>query len=178
MSNDEWQTPPSLFTALNADPVYGRFNLDPCCTENNCLCVMGLAVDLGYDGLKESWSDYSINGERVRAFMNPPYSRGNIGQWTAKARREAEAGRVAVAGLIKADPSTLWWQRDVMQASVLLFCDRRVRFIDPSLGKPTGSPTFASCIAIWDARLPEYALDHPVPRMWGWSNTITEGVGP
>ena len=89
MANDEWQTPPALFAALNADRIYGRFTLDVACTEDNCLCELGLAHDLGHDGLEESWSDYGTNGERVRAFMNPPYSRGNIGQWTAKARREA-----------------------------------------------------------------------------------------
>ena len=174
MSNDEWQTPPALFAALNTEPVYGRFNLDVACTEANCLCERGLARDLGYDGLQESWSDYAANGERVRAWMNPPYSRGNIGQWTAKARQEAATGRVAVAGLIKVDPSTLWWERDVMQASVLLFCDRRVRFVDPTTGKPAGAPTFASCIAIWDAHIGQFAEGRPVCRMWGWSESALE----
>ena len=169
MSNDEWQTPPELFAALDDEPAFGRFTLDVACTEANCLCERGLAHDLGYDGLRESWSDYAVNGERVRAFMNPPYSRGNIGQWTRKARQEAATGDVSVAGLIKVDPSTLWWQRDVMQASVLLFCDRRVRFINPSTGKPAGSPTFGSCIAIWDSYIGQIAEGRPVCRMWGWS---------
>lgn len=170
MANDEWQTPPEMFAALDANLVYGRFTLDVACTEANCLCALGLAQDLGHDGLQEPWSDYSANGRRVRAFMNPPYSRGNIGKWVRKARLEAATGDVMVAGLLMVDPSTSWWQRDVMQASVLLFCDRRVRFIDPETMRPAGAPTFASCIAIWDAYIPRFSHG-PACRTWGWNNS-------
>lgn len=168
MANDEWQTPPGLFGELNAHPYFGRFTLDVACTQANCLCDLGLARDLGHDGLAEDWSDYSTNSERVRAWMNPPYSRGNIDRWVKKAADEADTGDVMVAGLVKADPSTRWWQKYVMQASVILFCDRRVRFIDPTTGKPAGSPTFASCIAIWDAYIGQFAEGRPMCRMWGW----------
>jgi phage N-6-adenine-methyltransferase len=169
MVNDEWQTPPELFNAISG--FVGPFDLDPCCTRDNSLCDIGAFVDEGIDGLEETWALKSTGVTRV--FMNPPYSRGNIDKWVKKAAEEASTGKVVVAGLIKLDPSTKWWQDHVQQAAVILFCDRRVRFIDPDTGKPGGSPTFPSCIAIWNAHLSETypgRPGEPVCKMWGWSS--------
>ena len=57
-----WETPPEVFDPLNAE---FRFTLDPCQPGRS-------------DGLTRSWA-----GETV--FCNPPYRRGQIEQWLAKA---------------------------------------------------------------------------------------------
>lgn len=40
---------------------------------------------------------------------------------------------------------------------------------DPRPGKSGGSPTFGSCIAIWDSYIGQIAEGRPGCRMWGWS---------
>jgi site-specific DNA-methyltransferase (adenine-specific) len=154
MTCDEWQTPKDLFFALDAE--FG-FRFDPCCTSDTALCPFSCPIDRGHDGLSRGWGG-------VRAFVNPPYSRGNIEKWCEKCVIEAQKGSLVVA-LIPCDCSTKWWQKYVMQAYEIRFLPRRVRFIDPTTGKPAGAPTFGSVIVVWG---PGCGGAPPRVRMWDW----------
>lgn len=65
MSNDFWQTPEWL-------AVHFKNHFDPC------------PVNPPFDGLREKW--------KSPAYVNPPYSRGNIEIWVKKAIEEARGG--------------------------------------------------------------------------------------
>lgn len=158
MTRDEWQTPLDLFLALDGE--FG-FALDPCCTSETALCPNGFYHDRGWDGLSQHWKGW-------RAFVNPPYSRGNIEKWCEKCVTEAQRGSLVVA-LLPCDCSTGWWQRYVMQAYEIRFLPRRVRFIDPDTGKPAGAPTFGSVVVIWG---PGCGGAPPRVRMWDWKEAI------
>lgn len=154
MSCDEWQTPLDLFLALEGE--FG-FALDPRCTSETALCPNGFYRDRGWDGLARHWRGW-------RAFVNPPYSRGNIGKWCEKCVMEAQRGSLVVA-LLPCDCSTTWWHKYVMQAYEIRFLPRRVRFIDPATGKPAGAPTFGSVVVIWG---PGCGGAPPRVRAWDW----------
>lgn len=154
MNSDEWQTPKDLFDALNRE---FRFDLDPACNSKNRLCPVGFCSDEGESGLWGEWG-------RRRAFVNPPYSRGNLDRWCLKCVDSADLGATVVA-LIPCDCSTHWWQKYVMQAYEIRFLPRRVRFTNPETGKPIGTPTFGSVIAVWG---PGCGGAPPRVRVWDW----------
>ena len=151
---DDWQTPPDLFSVLDAE---FNFLVDPCCTTKSKLCLSGCTIDTGSDGLKTDWAG-------LPAYVNPPYSRGNIEKWCEKCLIEARKGSLVVA-LLPCDCSTSWWQKYVMQAYEIRFLPRRVRFIDPETRKPAGAPTFSSVIVIW---APGCGGAPPRCKSWDW----------
>lgn len=101
--NDERKTPIDFFTRL--DSFWG-FTLDPCTTEENPLGLEHFYTKLD-NGLAQNWHGHA-------AFVNPPYSRGNIDRWLAKASAEA-CMETFIAVLVPGDHSTHWhrrWVRD------------------------------------------------------------------
>ena len=80
--SQEWRTPDHVYGALHRE---FRFTLDPCQPGRS-------------DGLTRSWA-----GKRV--FCNPPYRRGSIEKWLAK----APEARLAVY-LLPSRTGTDWWR--------------------------------------------------------------------
>ena len=129
-NSGEWETPQWLFDEL--DKEFG-FNLDPCCTHENCKTLLGYTKQ--EDGLSRDWA-----GSRV--FMNPPYGR-EIGKWIKKAfESEAEV----VVGLLPARTDTKWfWDYIYKKKNVeIRFIKGRLKF-----GGSKNSAPFPSLIAIF-----------------------------
>lgn len=138
---DEWETPQDFFDKLNAE--FG-FTLDVCATEDNAKCISWF--DRGADALTKDWG--CIPPESGAAFMNPPYGRV-IGQWVAKARETAQAGRTVVC-LLPARTDTAWWHTHVIGGKAeVRFCRGRLKF-----GGSKNSAPFPSAIVIFRAVQP------------------------
>lgn len=132
----EWETPPELFAALDAEFA---FTLDPCATEATAKCARYFTEDV--NGLEQDWGT-----ERV--FMNPPYGR-EVYAWTRKARESAAAGALVV-GLLPASTDLAWWHDDVIApAAEVRYIRGRVRFLTG--GPYRASGFFPSVIVIWPA---------------------------
>ena len=97
-NKDDWETPQELFDQLNKE---FDFELDPCCTKNNCKCPIGFNKSI--DGLTLDWSQFNS------IFMNPPYGK-EIAKWMKKAHETAEAGKTVVC-LVPARTDTVWWHK-------------------------------------------------------------------
>ena len=83
-TQDEWETPLSVFDPLNEE---FRFTLDPCATPETAKCEIYFTPD--DDGLTQPWTPH-------RVFMNPPYCRNELPKWVAKAYQESLCGALVV----------------------------------------------------------------------------------
>jgi len=91
----EWETPKSLFDALNKE---FRFKVDLCATKSNSKC------DLYYDDIFDESADLSLNENTC--FVNPPYGRS----MTKFVKRFFDiSGRTKVVCLLPARTDTKWW---------------------------------------------------------------------
>ena len=147
----EWGTPPALFERLN---TWFAFDYDPFASHTNALCTEYSTVDGTWmkeyddkpyqysteDGLTHSWQ-----GSRV--YMNPPFTRGLIGQCVQKAYEERVNADIIV-GLIPFDPSIRWWNSYVEGHCIVLPLPKRVHFV----GGKSGA-THPVCVAIWKKTL-------------------------
>lgn len=168
----EWQTPPSLFAALNRRY---QFDYDAFASHENALtrCLadrystlegtfqwldkhsspeQGLAPGEVRPAKVHSAEGLGYDWDGLRVFLNPPFSRGLLEACLAKAVAERERAEIIVA-LIPAAVSTRWWQAHVAPFADVTFLSRRVRFIDPLTGKSIGSPRFDSAIAVFRQEL-------------------------
>ena len=135
-SGRDWETPPDLFTKLDAE---FNFTLDPCAKPETAKCARYFTE--ADDGLAQSWQ-----GETV--FMNPPYGR-EIYDWTAKAVAETRTGGCTVVGLLPASTDLEWWHRDVLGADAeVRYLRGRVRFLQ---GERWVSGMFPSVVVVWHA---------------------------
>lgn len=130
MANDEYGTPFWLYSNLNDRFA---FELDPCAKPSNVLGTPTFFTKED-DGLAKSWGPGPV-------FMNPPYSLPHL--WAAKAHRESLKG-VLVVGLMRADPSTRWWNSWVKGKALVLPVPFRIRFEGA-----TGAYNFPNAILIW-----------------------------
>jgi hypothetical protein len=100
------------------------------------------------DGLVTPWIVHRPNtAVRKIAYMNPPYSRGVIDQWVARAAEQSDY--IDVVGLVPLRPSSEWWRthcwpRPAGPCRGLCLLNRRVRFV----GAPSGA-TWESCLVYW-----------------------------
>ena len=135
---DRWRTPPQNFAALDAR--YGPFAID-------CDRWYGPG-GLAEDALAASWGQ--VDG-LVRAWCNPPYSRGMVDQFMRKAVEEARLGHARTTLLVPATTDLPWWHELVWDGArgrfrpgvEVEFFRRRVRFLRPD-GTLAGSPNFPS----------------------------------
>lgn len=150
--NPEWRTPRALFDKIDA--VF-HFDLDVAATAENALCERYYTKES--DALTKCWG----NGGYSVAWMNPPYSKGEMERWTYQAASEAPCGCTTV-GLVRSDHSTEWWWRYVLRAACIVnLCPGRVKFDGPQ----AGTPTFSSSLVIWT---PEEPLRKPEVEWWNW----------
>lgn len=134
LQKDKWMTPPHIFEKLNNE---FHFTLDPCASEgdNWVLCPKNFN-GWNINGLGASW-------RREIAFVNPPYSRGNIDNWAYKCYKESQLG-VLVVGLFPVSTSANWWHEWVIGKAELRFVNKRIRFVGAKYTAP-----FSSVIIIW-----------------------------
>lgn len=101
-SSNEWSTPQKLFDRLNAE---WEFNVDAAAAPWNAKCPVYWTKRM--NALNRRWYG--------RVWLNPPYGKGQLPRWMAKARRETLAGRVEAIGcLVPAYTSETWWQENVL----------------------------------------------------------------
>jgi hypothetical protein len=116
----------------------GRIELDPCWNPNATTDPAAR-----FDGSEHS--DGLVRPWRVPGlvFVNPPYSRGQIAKWVAKAHAEAWANpETEVLMLIPCDPSTAWWEAAWDSASAVCLCAQRIRFGPHATGAKQASAVF------------------------------------
>lgn len=110
----EWATPWPIFAGLN---VEFSFDLDVCATAENAKCARYISPH--QDGLSQRWVG--------TCWMNPPYGRA-IGEWVAKAVREASLGATVVC-LLPARTDTAWWHDYVLgMGAEVRYLRGRIRF--------------------------------------------------
>lgn len=132
-NKDLWETPDYIYNQLNAE--FG-FTLDPCCTQDTAKCGKFFIPD--DDGLMQDWAGHV-------AFVNPPYSRGNIDKWVKKCYEESLKPRTLVVALLPVSTSSAWFHDWVWKKAELRFIKGRIRF----KGAPFTAP-FSSVIAIYN----------------------------
>jgi len=118
----DWATPEWLYQKLDSE---FHFDFDPC-------PLYGSAD--GVDGLSTEWGKAT--------YCNPPYGRV-IGNWTRKARMEAEKGKTVVL-LIPSRTDTKWWHEDIMKADEIRFVKGRLKF-----GGSRNSAPFPSAVVVF-----------------------------
>lgn len=139
-SNDPtWSTPRDFFTRINNE-FY--FSLDAAALSNTTLVPDNWygpdhPDETRRDAFKRNWTTDSNGGQ---VWLNPPYGRV-IGEWMAKANKEAKMGSIVVC-LVPARTDTNWWHNYCIQHEVR-FIRGRLKFGD---GK--GSAPFPSALVI------------------------------
>lgn len=140
-SFDDWATPQWLVDACAR--VWGPFDLDPCCSHETAKAPCYRTKE--DNGLGDPWA-------HERAWINPPYGRGEIERWISKAIKETGACNVDSAlMLLPAKTDTSWFHSLVWpSATQIVFLEKRVRFERD--GKPGGSPSFGSMLVWFDGQ--------------------------
>lgn len=141
----DWRTPQDLFNQLDEE---FRFTLDVCADRKHPLSAH-IRQYFDDEGLKLSWKESTC-------FMNPPYQRGIIDQWMAKATEEVELYRdgfdkVKVVALIPARTETEWFWNNVTEPHFDNPLHREIRPIKGRVkfsGHKTGAP-FPSLIVVF-----------------------------
>jgi hypothetical protein len=102
-NSNEWATGAKLFAKL--DERY-RFNVDAAAAPWNAKCpVYWTKRD---NALKRTWYG--------RVFLNPPYSRGNLARFMAKARAEVLSRRAELVGCLVPGHTAEAWYHDHVEA--------------------------------------------------------------
>lgn len=129
----DWETPPELFKQW--DDIY-HFTADVCADEFNH--KVKRYYDQKQDGLAQDWS-------KEIAWCNPPYGRGVIDPWVAKAWESAQRGATVVM-LLPARTSVGWFHKYIYkQPNVEChFLEGRLKFVGAD-----NSAMFASMIVVF-----------------------------
>src|SRR5216684_1981867 len=138
--SDERTTPDALFRPLDA---LFHFTLDPCATAENTKC--GFFFTKEQDGLAQSWA-------AQRAFVNPPFSRGQLKLWLTKALEETGNGALSVI-VTGVDTSTGWMQLIWQRARLIYFPARRFAF-----GPFVDSAKFPIMLSVWSNRADSFEV--------------------
>ena len=121
---DDWETPPELFAALNAE---FEFTLDAAASNHNAKVARFLTV--ADDALTKPW--------RGSVWLNPPFGRG-VSHWIEKAIQSAAEGATVVL-LVPARTDSVWFQQLISHADEIRFLARRVKFVGAT--EPAPFPT-------------------------------------
>lgn len=164
---DYWGTPDYIIKEIEALTKY-KIRVDLCATADNAKAPIYVTEedDLLSFG-PDDWLDLRRKGDGPRgpfpfndwaAFMNPPYSRGNLPVFAKKAI-EASA-YFPVFMLIPFVPCDKWWGEVLDQSTAyegVLLPRRRVNFVPPEGVKPSSQPS-QHCIVVLDNRKPSGAI--------------------
>lgn len=178
---DEWSTPQALVDFLNDE---FHFTIDVCATRGNAkvgrffvpvlesvpLHALPQGSErlysgaIGLDGLAHPWASEVF-------WMNPPYSRGSVERWVAKAVTETTAAMNPARGvsLVRADTSADWWRDYVSDFA------KEVRFTKRIVFEGAGGAAypFPTALVVWDRRAgrggPRYSYVDLPPECLGRS---------
>lgn len=144
--NQDWNTPRVVLDVIESfEPI----SLDPCSNSNSKVNA-GHALALPDDGLAAAWWNYK------HTFVNPPYGKGEIEKWTARAGLQRTRGAPHITMLINANPETKAWKRFVWgTADAIAFWDTRIPFDLPGGGKGNQLP---SALVYWGVDPHRFAL--------------------
>jgi site-specific DNA-methyltransferase (adenine-specific) len=147
-SKDEWRTPQWLFDLLDQE---FHFQIDAAANPENAKCP---AYFEDLDAVSTFSFDWHLKGAWERFFLNPPYSAGNIDRFLQKAYEESLKGAIVVC-LVPCATDTKWWHNYAMKSQEIRFIKGRVRFVgyDENGNQVKNSPTFSSCVVIFDQKL-------------------------
>lgn len=124
----EWGTPKKFYNEL--DEVF-KFNLDPCATKENYKCKNYYTKE--DDGLSKIW-----NGN---VYVNPPYGRKIIDDWSNKIITELNNYELCVA-LPPSRTDTKWFLTLITNATLVCFVKGRLKFNDGKVPAPFPSALF------------------------------------
>ena len=118
----EWYTPAEYIEL--ARKVMGSIDCDPASSEvANELIKASIYYTVEDDGLIQDW--------KGNVWLNPPYSRDLIKQFTDKLIKEIEKGNVKQAMVLTNNATeTRWYQNIAKYAQAIFFIKGRVKFID------------------------------------------------
>lgn len=133
VSSDELYTPQWIIDTL------GPFDLDPCSPPNRPFDTAAVHYTREQNGMTMSWGD----SERVRVWLNPPYSRVLLEAFVKKMAIHNNG----IALLINRQDNVLWQETIFPTAASMIFMRHRVKFIHPE-GK-NSSPFTGSCLVAW-----------------------------
>lgn len=138
--SDLWETPPEVFEPLDRE---FNFSIDVAATERTATCSQFFTKE--DDGLIQPWSGQVV-------WCNPPYSNGQLKDWTGKAWTEIYCPNPAevIVMLLPAFVDQGWFHDYVNGKAELRFFRGRIRFLFN--GERQGQPRFASMLAIWRGR--------------------------
>jgi len=154
---DLWETPQEVVDAV-VKRIGMPIVLDVCATTETTKATTFFGPgSVDKDAFSVSW-EYAMRSEYIAelnldyhnigmAWMNPPYSRGNLARWTQRAKEFAQAGHF-ISCLVPHASDTTWWQENIEpQASLILLPTKRIRFLRPD-GTPGDSPPGPSAICL------------------------------
>ncbi|AFJ47301.1 phage N-6-adenine-methyltransferase [Shimwellia blattae] len=134
---DLWQTPASIFTALDIE--FG-FYLDVAAAPHNALCARFMTEH--EDALNSDWSSYGA------IWCNPPYS--DITPWIRKAAEQCQKQHQTVVMLLPADISTGWFSLALQTVDeIRLITNGRIQFVPASVSGKRQSNPKGSLLFIW-----------------------------
>ena len=130
----------------------GQIALDPC-TEAWNPTFAAKCFTREENGLEQPWL---LRHDAV-AWVNPPYSRGQVSRWVTKIAHESllhEQGKVPVHVLllVQADATAGWHKNATGLASALCRVAKRIPFIDPNTGKTATGARFSSDLFYFGGR--------------------------
>lgn len=128
---NEWYTPPEYLEA--ACKTMGGIDLDPATSElAQSRVKAGTFYTAADNGLEKPWFG--------NVWLNPPYSKELIGEFTERAAEAFDAGEVKQACvLVNNATDTAWYQRLARSASAICFIAGRIKFHDKN-GDPKNTP--------------------------------------
>lgn len=131
----DWETPDWLFDHWNE--IFS-FDVDVCADGENHKHMKYYHADDALCGLQTRWHQ-----DGGKFWMNPPYGRGQVEKWVAKAYVESQQGCL-VCALLPVSTSSKWWQNYVTKADLIYFYPKRIKFVGAE-----GSPSFDNAIVVW-----------------------------
>lgn len=140
---DHYTTPEHVLERVR---MVGPILLDPC---SNGASTVGARMSLNgavlYDGLATPWHDIDTYDGLSLVYVNPPYSRGQIGRWSKKIVDESMRGCEIIA-LVPSRTGSIWFQALLCACDATCFVTPRIRSCNPPPGKSSASPRFDNAI--------------------------------
>lgn len=168
-TRDRWATPSVLVDAV-AHLEFGGTPpiVDLCCTDENAKAEAKITEELNLFRLSPVEMASWMKSPTCWAWMNPPFSRGNLPMFTRWGRAFVEAGGT-LAVLTPARMSDGWFRKNIyMHAHTILIPHRRIAF-EPPEGVSASSSRDNHCVTIMR---PEWVA-HPTIKIFDWTGKVS-----
>ena len=121
----DWCTPKNIVDLVQQ---FRTIELDPCSNPNSIVGALETySLENNQDGLALLWKSFN--------YVNPPYSKGKLIKWVAKAESEYVQNCVESIVLVPARTDTKWFHKHCSQ-NTICFIKGRLKF----LGAPSSAP--------------------------------------